>query len=130
MSPFRNVPVVNTTYPAAIRSPFPSMTPAALPAWSSSRSSAAPSSNVEVRRFGQQIGNGAAVELAVGLSARPAHRRPLAAVEDAELNTGAVDRAAHDTIERIDLADEMTLAKPADRRIARHLADRRDAVGQ
>ena len=35
------------------------------------------------RRFGQQFGDRAAIELAVGLGARPPHRRPLAAVEHA-----------------------------------------------
>jgi hypothetical protein len=31
---------------------------------------------------------------------------------------------AHDAAERIDLAHQMALAEPADRRVARHLADR------
>ena len=37
----------------------------------------------------------------------------------------AVDRAAHDPVERVDLAHQMPLAEPADRRVAGHLADRR-----
>ena len=53
---------------------------------------------------------------------------PLAAVQDAELDARPVDRPAHDAVERIDLAHEMALAEPADRRIARHLADRRPLV--
>jgi hypothetical protein len=36
--------------------------------------------------------------------------------------------ARHDAVERVDLANEMTLAEPADRRVARHLADRRPLV--
>jgi len=46
------------------------------------------------------------------------------------LDPGPVDRAAHDTVERIDLAHEMPLAEPADRRVARHLTDRRALMGQ
>ena len=42
---------------------------------SSSRSSAAPSAIVEAGGFGQQFGDRPAIELAVGLRARPAHRR-------------------------------------------------------
>ena len=38
--------------------------------------------------------------------------------------------ASHQTVEGVDLAHEMTLADPADRRIARHLADGLDPVGQ
>ena len=37
--------------------------------------------------------------------------------------------AAHDAVQRIDLADQMALAQPADRRIARHRADRGEALG-
>ncbi len=74
--------------------------------------------------------HGMAVELAVGLGARPAHRRALAAVQDAELDAGAIDRPAHDAVERIDLAHQMALAEAADRRVARHLADRRALVRQ
>ena len=59
-----------------------------------------------------------AIELAVGLGARPLHRRALAAVEDAELDAGGVGGAAHQAVERVDLAHQMALAEPADRRIA------------
>jgi len=45
-----------------------------------------------------------------------------------KLDAGAVDGAAHDSVECIDLAHQMTLGEPADRRVARHLADRRALV--
>ena len=57
------------------------------------------------------------------------HGRPLAAVEDAELDAGRVGGAAHHAIERVDLAHQMALAEAADRRIAGHFADRREAMG-
>ena len=53
---------------------------------------------------------------------------PLAPVEDAELDAGLVRDAAHQPVERIDLADEMALAEAADRRIAGHGADRGEAM--
>ena len=37
--------------------------------------------------------------------------------------------AAHQAVERIDLADEMPLPQPADRRVARHRADGRKTMG-
>ena len=89
-----------------------------------------PLDNVEIGHFGQQLGDGAAIKLAVGLRAGPAHRSTFAAVQDTKLDPRAVDRPAHDAVERIDLAHQMTLAEPADRRVARHLADRRPLVRQ
>ena len=70
------------------------------------------------------------VELAVGLGAGPAHGRALAAVEHAELDAGAVGGAAHQPVERVDLAHELALGQPADRRVARHLADGVEAMGE
>ncbi len=48
--------------------------------------------------------------------------RTFGAVQKTELDTGFVGQPAHQSIERIDLADEMTLAKPADCGVAGHLA--------
>jgi hypothetical protein len=104
--------------------------PADMPAGIEQQILDRPLDNVEIRRFGQQSGNRAAIELAVGLRARPAHRSTLAAVQNAELDPGTVDRPAHDAIQRIDLAHQMPLAEPPDRRIARHLANRRPLVRQ
>ena len=64
-----------------------------------------------------------AVAPLVGLRARRPHRRTAAAVEQLELDAGRVDRAAHQSAERVDLADQMTLRRAADRRIARHVRD-------
>ena len=63
------------------------------------------------------------VEPLVGLGPRPVHRRPLGAVEDAELDAGGVDRPPHHAAERVHLADELRLAHAADRRVAAHLPD-------
>ena len=68
-----------------------------------------------------------AVHLLVGLRARRPHRRAAAAIEQLELNAGRVDRAAHQPAERVDLANEMTLCRAANRGIARHV---RDGVGR
>src|SRR6185437_12667461 len=62
-------------------------------------------------------------ELAIGLRARAADGRTLAAIEQPELDAGAVGGAADDPIERIELAHEMALREAPDRRIAGHLAD-------
>ncbi len=85
---------------------------------------------VRLRLLGQDRLHGLAIELAVGLGARPAHRRALAAIEDAELDAGAVGGAAHHPVERVDLPDQMPLGQAADRRIARHFADGFDFMGE
>ena len=72
--------------------------------------------------------HGRAVEGSVSLRARAAYRRPLAAVEDTELNAGAVGDPRHQPIESIDLSHEMALGEPADGRVAGHFADGRSAV--
>ena len=70
------------------------------------------------------------VEHAVGLRARRAHRRSLARVEDAKLDARLVGGRRHGAAQRVDLLDQMPLADAADRRIARHLPQGLDAVGQ
>ena len=70
-----------------------------------------------------------AVELAIGLGARTLHGGALGAIEQAELDAGGVRHPPHQAIQRIDLAHQMPLAEPADRRIAGHLADRGEPVG-
>ena len=69
-----------------------------------------------------------AIQPAVDLRARALHGRALAPVEDAELDSGGVGRDPDEAVERVDLAHEMTLAEPADRRIAGHRADRLEAL--
>ena len=49
--------------------------------------------------------------------------RPLAGVEHAGLDERVVDGAAHFAAERVDLADEMPLARAADGGIAGHEGD-------
>ena len=72
----------------------------------------------------EQRANRATVQPAIALRARRPHRRALAAVQHPELQRREIGRAAHDSAERVDLADDGALGDAADRRIARHLADR------
>ena len=69
--------------------------------------------------------HGRRVKLAVGLGARAAHGRTLAAIEEPELDAGGVGDAAHEAVERVDLAHQVPFAEPADRGIAGHGADGR-----
>jgi hypothetical protein len=71
----------------------------------------------------------AAIERPVGLRPRSVHGLSLAAIEDAKLDAGPVGDTGHQPVHGVDLPDQMALAETADRRIARHLADRRKAVG-
>ena len=63
------------------------------------------------------------VALAVGLDARAADRGALAGVEHAIVDRGVVRGARDQAVIGVDLADQMALAEPAHRRIARHRAD-------
>ena len=63
------------------------------------------------------------IEGAVRLRPGASDRRTLAPVQKAELYPGGVRRAAHEPVQRVDLADEVPLPEAADRRVARHLAD-------
>ncbi len=77
----------------------------------------------EIRRLANRALHRLRVKLAVGLRARTAHRRTLAAVQDPELDAALVGRAAHQAVQRVDFADQMALPEPADRRIAGHRPD-------
>jgi len=50
------------------------------------------------------------VKLAIDLRPRPADRRALSPIEHPKLNAGGVRNPPHQTIERIDLADQMAFA--------------------
>ncbi len=130
MSPRRNVPVVMTTAPAARRSPAPVTTPAHGAGRIQHQILGRGFDDGKIGALGEQRLHRLAIELAVGLGARPAHGRALAAVQDAELDPGAVDDARHHAIERVDFAHQMPLGQAADRRVARHFADRLPAVRQ
>ena len=86
--------------------------------------------NFEIGLRGQRRLHGLAIELAVGLGARPAHRRALAPIEHPELDAGRIGDAPHHAVQRIDLADQMALADAADGGIAGHLADGLELVGE
>ncbi len=70
------------------------------------------------------------VERPIALGAGPPHGRPAGAVQDLELDAGAVGERPHEPAQGVDLAHELPLGEPADRGIARHAADRRDRRGQ
>ncbi len=64
------------------------------------------------------------VGLFVGLGAGAVHGRPFAAIQQAKLNSGCIDRSTHQSAQGVDFADDLPFGDTADRRIARHLPDR------
>ncbi len=70
------------------------------------------------------------VEHTIGLGPGGAHRRALARIEDAKLDPGLVGRRRHRPAQGIDLLHQVALADAADGRVARHLAQGLDVVGQ
>ena len=71
----------------------------------------------------EQFLHGVPIELAIRLGTGATDRRPLAAIEHPELDAAAIGRERHDAVESVDLANQMALAQPADRRVARHDPD-------
>ena len=71
----------------------------------------------------QRVLHPRSVALLVGLRAWRPDSRAAAAVEQLELDPGGVDRQAHESTQRVDLADEMSFRGAADGRVARHQRD-------
>jgi len=78
----------------------------------------------------QAAANRLAVEDPVRLGPGSANRWPLGRVQGPELNSCFVGRDGHGAAQGVDLLDQVPLADPSDRRVARHLPQRFDAVGQ
>ncbi len=73
--------------------------------------------------------NGRFVEHSICLSAGGSNGRPFAGIENPKLDAGSVRRPRHCTSERINLFDKMALAYAAYRRVAGHLTQRFNTVG-
>ena len=61
---------------------------------------------------------------------RKLYRRALGPVQQPELDARLVRHPAHQAVERVDLAHQVALAEAADGRVARHLADGVQAMGE
>ena len=73
--------------------------------------------------------HGGGIKFAVGLGARSPDGGAFAAVEHPELNAASIRYPAHQAVQGVDFADQMTFAKTANRRIAGHGADGRKTMG-
>ena len=82
----------------------------------------------EIRRLSNQPLHRLAIEFSIGLRARALDSGTLAAVQHTKLDTSRIGGQSHQTVERVDFTHEMALAEAADRRIARHGADRIEAL--
>jgi hypothetical protein len=78
----------------------------------------------------QLAANRCLIKNAVGLRPGGAHGRALGAVQDAELDAAFVGGQRHCAAHGVDFLDQVALADPADRRVAAHLAQGLDVVGQ
>ncbi len=84
----------------------------------------------QVRLVFEPAANRVAIQHAIGLRTRRAHCGALRTIQDSKLNAGFVGGGRHRAAERVDFLDQMALADAADRRIARHLTQRFQAVRQ
>src|SRR5262249_47269396 len=76
--------------------------------------------NREVRARAQALAGETRIRRAVALRPRAPDGRPARAVQDAELNAGGVGEGPHQSAESVDLANQLALGGPAERRTARH----------
>ena len=79
--------------------------------------------DIEVRLTRDELLHGPSVELAIDLRPRPPYGWPLRPVKDTELQPRHIGSAPDQTVERIDLPDQVPLADAADRRVARQRSD-------
>src|SRR6185369_9559977 len=82
-----------------------------------------PLPQMKIRRSLERAAHLRSIAHTIRLRSRRLNRRSTRAVEQPKLNSGAIDNAAHDAAERVDLAHKMSLSDSANRGIARHLAD-------
>ena len=83
----------------------------------------------EARLIFQQAANGLPVQLPVRLRTGGADGRALARIQGAELDAGPVDRSRHGAAQSVNFPRQVSLADAADGRIAAHLAERSDVLG-
>ena len=77
----------------------------------------------------QQFAHHGPVLLLIRLATGRPHGSSLAAVQNTELNSCAVRHHTHDAAQGIDLHHQLALRNSTDRRVARHLPDRRQGHG-
>ena len=82
----------------------------------------------QVRRFHYERLHRVPIETPIGLGTRTLYGGTLAAIEEAELNPRLIRRARHQTIEGVNLANEVPLAEPTNCGVAGHFADGREAL--
>ena len=84
--------------------------------------------DVEVLLAKQHAANRVPIEFAVCLRTCRAHCSAFRGIQRAKLDARPVDGACHGAAQRIDLFRQVPFSDTANRRIAAHLAERRDAV--
>ena len=128
MRPRRKVPVVRTTA-AAAQFPAIAKPDAGGGTVVDEEVVGLPLDHRQVRASADRLLHRSGVEPPIGLRPRAPDRRSLAPIENAKLDAALVGDPAHQSVEGIDLADEMALAQAADGGIAGHGADGVEAMG-
>jgi hypothetical protein len=73
----------------------------------------------------KELADSGFIELSISLGARTPNGWPLRPVQQSELNSGFIGRAPHNTVERIDLPNQVTFPEPADGGITGHFPNGR-----
>ena len=128
-SPRKNVPEVITTVRAAIATPMSVSTPITAPASSITRDTVP----CLTSRFCCLLQNGfhpKLVRLLVALNSGRTYRWTLSLVQHSKLNPGCISVKSHRSSHRVDFANNMSFCQSADCRVARHLPDSIQVLGQ
>ena len=86
--------------------------------------------DLQVRVVLQGLTHHSLVQQAIRLGTGSPHRRALGRVERAKLDPAEIDGLRHDPAKGVDFLDQVSLADPADRRIAGHMPQRIYVVGE
>ena len=86
--------------------------------------------DLQVRVVLQGLTHHCLVQQAISLGTGSPHRRALGRVERAKLDPAEIDGLRHDPAKGVDFLDQVSLADPADRRIAGHMPQRIYVVGE
>jgi hypothetical protein len=87
-------------------------------------------SNRQVGYFVERLLHCGAVQFAVRLGSRAPNSGTFPAVEHPKLDSSAICNLPHQAVQRIDLADEMSLSQTSNGRVAGHFSDGFPAMGQ
>jgi hypothetical protein len=79
--------------------------------------------DLEIIGVSQYVLDRFTIETSISLSPRPPYSGSPRSVQHSKLDAGSISRRPHDTVQSVDLADEVSLPQTSDSGVAGHLSD-------